>query len=200
MKRFKLLAISLGLFTASVFSALPSQAAIQRSADFSPGNTIGVGMFGLSYDYGIGNFSLGTSFNTSMASSFSYSGLRMLPSVRGMWRFMDMDGLSAGVLAGLQYDPGTVGGRAYLTPDLGVGMAYNFKLFELPMALRLNLTLALGNSYNTYYSDVSDQPVPNLFQRLTIGPQSSLELAIMPNQNLEITFGGGTVLGMRIKL
>jgi hypothetical protein len=207
-KMIKTLALSFGLLmaTALVQPVQPAQAAIQRSSDFSQGNTIGVGLFGLSYDYGVGPFSIGAAFSSDAIYSFA-SGSRLRPGLRAMWRFMEIDGLSAGVLAGVQYDPGTPGGRAYLTPDLGVGMAYNFKIFDLPTALRLNLTLALSSSSTGYYfgsyptsnSNV-DEPTPNFFQRLSIGPMSSLELAFMPSPNFEITLGGGTWLGMRLKI
>lgn len=199
MKVLPFFTLSLCLFTGALCANQSVEAAIQRSADFTQGHTVGVGMFGLSYDYGVGPFSIGSSVSSDAVYNMSYSA-RLRPGLRGMWRFMEMDGLSAGILAGIQFDPGTVGGRAYLTPDLGVGMAYNFRLVEIPMALRLNLTLALGNSNNTYYPENTDQPTPNMFQRLTIGPLSSMELAFMPTRNLEITLGGGTWLGMRVKL
>lgn len=200
----KTLALSFGLLLASTL-AQPAHAAIQRSSDFSQGHAIGVGLFGLSYDYGVGPFSIGAAFSSDAVYSFA-SGNRLRPGLRAMWRFMEIDGLSAGILGGVQYDPGTPGNRAYLTPDLGVGMAYNFKIFDLPTALRLNLTLALSASSTRYYfgsypTDSSvDEPTPNFFQRLTIGPMSSLELAFMPSQNFEITLGGGTWLGMRLKI
>lgn len=200
MKALPALALSLAFLFIGLFSDdQPVQAAIQRSADFPQGHAIGVGMFGLAYDYGIGALSIGSSFSGDATYSLSYSA-RIRPALRALWRFMEMEGLSAGVLAGIQFDPGTVGGRAYLTPDLGVGLAYNFHILEIPMAFRLNLTLALGPGSRASYPDTTDQPTPNLFQRLTIGPLSSMELALMPTQNLEITLGGGTWLGMRIKL
>jgi hypothetical protein len=203
-KHLKTLTLSLSLCMAALL-AQPTQAAIQRSSDFSQGHAIGVGLFGLAYDYGVGPFSIGAAFSSDAVYSFSASS-RLRPSVRALWRFMEQDGLSAGILAGVQYDPGSPGGRAYLTPDLGVGMAYNFKIFDLPTALRLNLTLALSNNSTNYYfgsyptDSNTDTPTPNFFQRITIGPMSSLELAFMPSENFEITLGGGTWLGMRLKL
>ena len=202
MKAFNraLICLSLAVMP-SLALLLPAEAAIQRSADFTSGHNVGVGLFGLSYDYGMGPFSIGTSFSTNAMPTLV--GIRLKPAVRSMWRFMEMEGLSAGVIAGLQLDPGDVGGKASLVPDLGVGMAYNFKLLDVAMALRLNLTLATANS-NTLFivptNDNIDAPVPNALQRLTVGPQTSLELAFMPTKNLEITLGGGTWVGMRVKL
>lgn len=200
MKSIKpaLLALSLVI---SALSLQPAQAAIQRSADFSEGHSVGIGLYGLSYDYGIGFFSAG--LVASSAASFSLGnpfGQPIKPGLRLLGRFYQQDGLSAGVLGGLTFDPGNVGDRAYLTPDLGLGVAYDFKQFNVPVALRLNISVALGQSRSySYYPGEDPQPQGNLFQRLMFGPNTSLELAWMPTDKLEVTLGGGTILGMRMK-
>ncbi|PKL75656.1 MAG: hypothetical protein CVV27_14250 [Candidatus Melainabacteria bacterium HGW-Melainabacteria-1] len=178
----------------------PAQAAIQRSADFEDGHAIGIGLYGLSYDYGIGFFSAGLSAGSPASYSLGNPLANPLrPSLRLFARFYEQAGLSAGLFTGLNFDPGTPGERAYLIPDLGLGVAYDFRQFNLPFALRLNLSLALNDSRNRYYSPDSSYPTPNFFQRLTFGPQTSLELAWMPSDQFEVTLGGGTLLGMRMK-
>jgi hypothetical protein len=203
MKPSALIQSLLSVTLALVVSA-PAFASTQRSADFTEGSAVGIGLFGLSYDYGLGPVSLGANIGTDLAS-FNYYGQPALKyNARLLWRVMEMDGLSGGVLAGLQYDPGRPGGRAYLNPDLGFSVAYDFRRFDAPFALRLNVTLGVGSGATNYYpstpdGSAPDTPTANFFQRLTVGPNTSLELAYMPSDNMEITLGGGTWLGMRLK-
>lgn len=203
MKRTQIMQSLLSLTLTALVLSTPALAATQRSADFSDGSAVGIGLFGLSYDYGLGPVSLGASIGTDLASSFSYGQPALKYNARLVWRVMEMDGLSGGVLAGLQYDPGRPGGRAYLNPDLGFSVAYDFRRFDSPFALRLNVTLGVGSASSNYYpssdGSVPDTPTANFFQRLTVGPNTSLELAYMPSDNMEITLGGGTWLGMRLK-
>lgn len=179
-----------------------AQAAIQRSADFSEGSTLGIGLYGLSYDYGIGGFSAGLNVSSSAsygANSYSPFNSPLRPSLRLMGRVYQQEGLSAGIFGGLFFDPGNVGERAYLVPDLGLGIAYDFKQFNVPLALRLNMSVALGDPRRSY-SNPEDSPVSaNFFQRLMMGPNTSLELAWLPTETLEVTLGGGTLVGMRMK-
>lgn len=196
-RRHCLAALAAGLMVFSQFST-PAQAAIQRSADFNQGSAIGIGIYGLSYDYGIGWFSAGIAAQSPASlNAGNPMNVPLKPSVRLLARFYELEGLSAGVLGGVVYDPGQPGSRAYLTPDLGLGVAYDFRQFNLPLALRLNLTLAVGDARSEYSSP--DAPSANFFQRLMFGPQTSLELAWMPSDHLEVTLGGGTLLGMRLK-
>lgn len=197
---------SLALISQTSLFSQPAQAAVQRSADFEEGHGLGVGLYGLSYDYGVSWFSIGLQAGSRSAAQSlypnAYTTLNL--STRMLARVYQQDGLSAGVIAGLQLDPGTPGERAYLTPDLGVAIAYDFSQFEWPFVIRMNLTLALSErSLNPYPSypgnDDYSQPSPNLLQRLVFGPQTSLELAWLASKNLEITAGGGTLLGMRLK-
>ena len=178
-----------------------AKASIQRSADFSEGSSLGVGLYGMSYDYGIGGFSAGLNVSSSAsygANSYSPFNSPLRPSLRLIGRVYQQEGLSAGVFGGLFFDPGNVGERAYLTPDLGLGVAYDFKQFNVPLALRLNMSVALGDGRRGYSPDDS-QVSANFFQRLIMGPNTSLELAWMPTETLEVTLGGGTLLGMRMK-
>lgn len=199
-------------FLMALASPLPVQAALQRSADFSQGSTIGVGLFGLGYDYGLGPFSLGLTATTplpnlsnlafgsySMHASSSFTGYQpyLKLSTRALWRLFESDGLSAGFLVGLEYDPGSPGSRSWLTPDVGFSMAYGFEFWELPMALRLNVTIAPART-SAYLDSDTNLPPRTFLQQLSIGPNTSLELAVKPNDNLEITLGGGTLLGMRL--
>lgn len=181
---------------------LPAQAAIQRSADFSEGQSLGLGLYGASYDYGIGGFSAGVAISGNVTTSLlpdTYNSLKS--SLRLLGRFYQADGLSAAVLGGLQFDPGMPGSRAYLTPDLGVAIGYDFRQFEAPFAVRLNVSLALREDrfYASPTPEGSSAANGNFFQRLGFGPNTSLELAWLPSDNLEVTLGGGTLLGMRLK-
>lgn len=185
-------------------AAAPASAAIQRSADFSQGQTVGLGLYGLSYDYGIGFFSAGLSAQSPASLSLGNPlNSPLKPGLRLAARFFELEGLSAAVIGGLLFDPGRSGERAYLTPDLGMGIAYDFRKFNFPFALRMNLTLALSDSRNSpivpVYGDDYVAPAGNFFQRLSFGPQTSFELAWLPTDQLEVTLGGGTLLGMRMK-
>lgn len=200
--KFRTWSLSFALL-ASLVMANEAQASIQRSADFAQGNTIGLGLFGLSYDYGLGPISLGLMATTPLPtipglSNNSYQPYLKL-STRAVWRMFESDNLSAGLLVGLEYDPGNPGSRSWLTPDVGFAVAYGFKIFEVPIALRLNVTVAASRN-TQYYSDLDTTSLPsrNFLQQLTVGPNTSLELAFKPNENLELTLGGGTVVGMRL--
>ncbi len=189
------------LLASTLFTGSQAQAAIQRSADFEEGSTIGIGIYGMSYDYGIGFFSAGLSAQSSASLNFGNPMSQPLkPSLRLLARFYQLEGLSAGVLAGATYDPGFPGSRAYLTPDLGLSVGYDFRVHNAPFALRLNLTLAVGDGRGAYpINDYDALPSGNFFQRLSFGPLTSLELAWMPSEHFEVTLGGGTLMGMRLK-
>ncbi|MGV3523273.1 MAG: hypothetical protein ACO1RX_03565 [Candidatus Sericytochromatia bacterium] len=204
MKRPSLFALCVSLFSLSCLS-LPAQAALQRSADFSEGHSIGLGLYGLAYDYGIGGFSAGLSVASAYGSFYSPNLSEPLkPGLRLVGRFYEQDGLSAAALAGLQFDPGYPGNRSYLTPDLGVAVAYDFRQFDVPLAIRMNLSLALREDRTISFltgpsGSEQTQPQGNVFQRLGFGPNTSLEVAWFVNDNFEVTAGGGTLLGMRLK-
>lgn len=185
-----------------ILAALSPQAlaATQRSADFDAGNTVGLGLYGLSYDYGLGWFSVGLAAQSSVASTLGNPLADPIQlSTRMAGRFYEEEGLSAAVIAGLYFDPGQPGSRAYLTPDLGLSVAYDFREHNFPFALRLNLSLAISDRTSYYPVSEDYAPKSNFFQKLSFGPGTSLELAWMPTDNFEVTLGGGTLLGMRLK-
>ena len=64
--KYYLMALACASLLLTPFQA---EAATQRSADFSQGNTVGIGLFGLSYDYGLGPVSLGFDSNSKLTSS-----------------------------------------------------------------------------------------------------------------------------------
>lgn len=199
MKRIALsLTAFLSLSLPVLLLAPPAEAAIQRSADFDNGSSLGLGLYGLAYDFGWEFLSIGLSAASPTTTGNPLtSPLRLNTRVLG--RFYQAEGLSAAVLAGVTLDPGSPGSRAYLTPDLGLSIGYDFREFDVPFAVRLNLSLAVSQQTGVQYGWQDPQPASNFLQRLTFGPQTSLEVAWMPNDNLELTLGGGTLLGMRLK-
>lgn len=191
-------ALPVGVFVFQALIAIPAQASIQRSADFSEGQTLGIGLYGISYDYSLWNVSAGAyavskQYGSNLSPLFDQSpdlGLRF--SVRSY----DKEGLSVGWIGGLHVSSennysnttGDYQRRNLLTPDLGLSVAYGFNLWELPLALRLNLTLGFSLLERG-----------DLLQRLRFGPQTGFELAWQPREDLEVTLGGGTLMGMRLK-
>lgn len=197
------------LLTASL--CLPAQAQIIPAADFHRTHNLGIGLTGFSYDAALGNFSLGGMVN---GNNLGASNQTILLALRALARFYHTDNLSAGLVGGIEYDPGQPGEHANLVPDLGVALAYRFNLQNLaiagspvggfPLVLRLNVTVGPTASSNYNYS-VTPAPQstdvlirPNFFQRLGLGPNTTVALAYQANDNLEITLGGGTLLGMRL--
>lgn len=193
--------IAAGAFTLATASG--AQAATLPSADFQPGQTMGIGMAGLSYDYAFPNFSLGASLASSNYTNLSNAHITL--GTRAAMRFLEQQGLSAAVVGGVAFDPGQPGGRSYLIPDLGVGVGYRFSLWSLPLALRFNVTLTAEQGQNTPY--YGPQPIPtdpsmvaprgNFLQRLAIGPNTMVGLAYRPSENMEVTVGAGTLVGVR---
>jgi hypothetical protein len=193
-----LLAVSISVFALQTLSGAPVQAAIQRSADFSEGQTLGIGLYGIAYDYSAWNVSVGAyavskQYGSNLTPIFDQSpdlGLRFAA------RSYEQDGLSVGWIGGIHVSSqntynNTINGyqqRGLLTPDLGMSVAYGFNLWELPLAFRLNLTLGFSLLERG-----------DVLQRLQFGPQTGLEVAWQPRKDLEVTLGGGTLMGMRLK-
>lgn len=193
MKSKLLIALSLVLST-SWFQ--PAQAALNSHMDSENGHTLSIGVFGLSYDYTYENFSIGTSFNTQQyqllpTPNYGY-GSNFNANLRSTWKWLKTDDLTLGLVGGATVISGSPGERSYFQPDLGLGMAYQFSLWNLPMALRLNIawTIQEDNEYNQ---------ATNILQRIGLGPSSGIEFAMKPAENMEITLGGGSILGMRLK-
>lgn len=188
-------------------------AATQRSADFSDGNTVGVGLFGLAYDYGLGPVSLGFDSNARISPSFmsySASSMNLKFSGRGLWRVMETDTLTGAFLVAAHYDPGSIGeNNASFIPEAGFSIAY--RILDSPFLIRLNTTVGYNPNLKGYVwsdtylpgdssSDNSPREVEaNFLQKFGVGPGTSFELAYQPDENSEITLGGGSLIGMRLK-
>jgi hypothetical protein len=182
--------------------ALPAQAATLPSADFKPGQTMGLGLAGLSYDYAFPRVSLGASLASSNAWSPNLTHMQL--GARAAYRFLQSDGLTAAVVGGVVFDPGQPGGRSYLIPDLGLGAAYRFQVGAFPLSVRFNFTLTADQGqasapYAQYPVDPNAPQVPtgNFLQRLTAGPNTMIGLAYQPSDNVEVTVGSGTLVGVR---
>lgn len=169
----------------------PAQAATIPAANFAAGNTLGLGYSGLSYDHGFGRFSLGASVGDG--SLLGYQS-HMRVSARALGRFFDESGLAASWIGGLMYDPGVPGDRAYLVPDLGLGVAYTFA-GRWPITIWANLTLTVSQ---TVVDPTNPVPVGNLLQRLTFGPESTVGVGFQLTPKLQFTLGGGTLVGLRL--
>lgn len=178
-------------------------AATQLSADVEPGHRLGLGLMGAAYDIGLGPVGLGFALNTRepqslLAGNFRTEHMQLRYSLRGIWRIAEIDSLAMGVLAGIHLDPGQAGERPGITPELGMGVAWDLRSFDLPFALRLNLSVGI-HPYRPSSWQQNDTP-PTLLQRLGLGPATSLEAAWFVNDNTEVTLGGGTLVGLRLKI
>lgn len=174
-------------------------------ADAPKGHMLGVGLAGLSWDYGWPHHALGLEIhNTGLFPTEAQD--RFLLSSRGIWRLGGSANFAVSALGGIQLDPGLPGNRAYLIPDAGLGVSYRLKVGVIPLALRFNVTLTLdqgqnGRSYPVYgnLEGISPPVTGNLLQRLTLGPNTALGLALRPDDNYELTVGGGTLVGLRLR-
>lgn len=209
------------IMTSILGLALPATAATQRSADFSQGNTVGIGLVGLSYDYGLGPVSLGFDSNSRLTSDLgvynsTYGGIdgNLKFSTRALWKVMDTEKFTGAFIAAAHYDPGAIGrDNASFIPEAGFSIAY--RILDSPFLIRLNTTVGYhsnlkatvypDNYYNPGYggSDTADmeprEVEANFLQKFGVGPGTSFELAYQPDENSEITLGGGSLIGMRLK-
>lgn len=202
---------------ATPFLALSPQAeaATQRSADFSQGNTVGIGLFGLSYDYGLGPASLGFDSNARLGGLGMYNGgfggNNLKFSTRALWQVMDTETITGAFIAAAHYDPGDIGqSNPMFVPEVGFSIAY--RILDSPFLIRLNTTVGYNSTlkgmvYPSYSTGEIDKPQStepkevdaNFLQKFGIGPGTSFELAYQPDENSEITLGGGSLIGMRLK-
>ncbi|MEB3198689.1 MAG: hypothetical protein VKP62_15945 [Candidatus Sericytochromatia bacterium] len=186
--------------------ASPAEASTAPVADFVSGQALGVGLSGVAWDHGFGRGALGLELRSTTPTPDNYNS-RFLAAARGTWRITEDRGLHVGLLGGVTLDPGYGGQRAYLLPDLGVGVAHHFSVLQWPFTLRFNVTLTLDQGQNR-----GGYPVPygedgyatslatrNPLQRLTLGPNTTISLAYAASDRYEVTLGGGTLLGLRIK-
>lgn len=201
MKHLRLTALATAL---ALSISAPAVAATAPVADFAPGQTLGIGVSGLSWDYGFSKASLGVQIVGRNPTGGSDN--RFIGSARGVWRFANLDELQVGALAGVAFDPGVIGGRSYLVPDLGVTAAYRFVLLQFPLIARFNVSLTVDQGQNGYAypgfasSDNSMAEVPrgNLLQRLVLGPNTAVSLAYAPDDRYQLVLGGGTIVGLRV--
>lgn len=189
---------------------LPTQAATAPVADFTSGQTLGVGLPGVSWDYGFKQGFAGATIGYPTTGVTPVQ--RIKAGLRGGWRIVQDGDLSLASLAGLEFDPGPIGGRAYMVPDVGLGAAYHFQLWSTKLVIRFNVTLTVDQGQNLnyampmpqpsgYYGDsyTPTTPTGNLFQRLTFGPNTMVGLGFTPAENYELTLGGGTIIGLRVR-
>jgi hypothetical protein len=188
-------------------SVVPAEATTMAAADFRPGSTLGLGLAGCAYDYAWQQFDLGTTLTADLSQSVSFGHLVL--GTRGLWRFLDRPEFVAALIGGVQLDPGQSGGRSYVVPDVGLGVAYRTSYNGVPLAFRLNLTVTVDQGQSlvvqpvatpiTYNQGFVDVPAarPNLLQRLTLGPNANLGLGVAVGDRLELTLGGGTLAGLR---
>lgn len=187
--------------------AAPAQAATAPVADFRGGQTLGIGLAGVSWDYGWNRVALGAQIGNPSAWGASYNS-RIKAGTRVMYRFLDAQDIKVASLAGLEFDPGYPGGRSYLVPDVGLGVAYTFRLNDVPITARFNVSLTVDQGQQSgamptpaiYSPDgaVDLTPRGNVFQRLTLGPNTMIGVGLTAMERYELTIGGGTLVGLRI--
>jgi hypothetical protein len=184
--------------------AQPAAAMTSPVADIQPGQTLAVGLSGVSWDHAWAGTSLGLELRNT--APMPGGGSRFLGGARGTVRLVEIDRLKVAALGGVQLDPGYTGGRAFIVPDVGLGVAYGFNLWQWSFALRFNVTLTVdqgqGGGVVMPMGDPSmpyQVPVGNIFQRLTLGPNTTLGLAFAPSDRYELTVGGGTLVGLRVR-
>lgn len=188
-------------------AAAPARAATAPIADTPVGQNLALGLSGVSWDVGRERWSAGLELrNTTPLPGASN---RFLASARATTRLVELPDLRIAAVGGVQLDPGQVGGRAYVVPDLGLGMAYHFRPWGVPFALRFNVTLTVEQGQGgggvvpvPYYPDggVGFGGVQgNWVQRLTLGPNTTASLAFSPNDRYELVLGGGTLIGLRVR-
>lgn len=177
--------------------AAPAAATTVAAADFKPGSTLSVGLPGVAYDYAFGNVSLGAVLGDT---TLGLTNSRIKLGARGVYRLFSLEGLSTGLVAGLMFDPGNPGERAYMVPDAGLSIAYTLP-GSVPMTLRLNMTVTVNQYDRVNYENYPAEAIPprgNVLQRLTFGPNSTLGLGLQVSKHLEFSLGGGTLVGMRL--
>lgn len=186
----------------------PAQASTATVADFRPGQTLGIGLAGVSWDYGFNRFAVGAQIGNPSNLGGGYNS-RIKAGTRASWRFLDAQDIKVASLVGVEFDPGMPGGRSYIVPDLGLGVAYTFKLNDVPLTARFNVSLTvdqgqqqggmptpMGGAEAGGFYDAT--PRGNLFQRLILGPNTMLGVGLTAMDRYELTLGGGTLVGLRI--
>lgn len=180
---------------------LPVSASVKDYIDMPDGHNVSVGLFGMSYDYSVFNFGIGTFIGTGISLSPYEPSTRINLGIRAHYKFFEWEDLSAGIMTGVIFDPGNINNdeRGKFIPDIGVGVSYHF--WDTGFIIRLNVTITslkegLLSSYSSYNDD--QERVPNFLQTLTVGPNTSLEIAYILNDNASLTIGGGSICGIRM--
>lgn len=201
--------LALALALAPSLFAAPAAAATAPVADFRPGQTLGIGLAGVSWDYGLGRGSLGAQIGNP-AGLAGGGNNRIKAGARGMWRFLEAQDINVASLVGLEFDPGAPGGRSYLVPDVGLAVAYRFKWGDLPLAARFNVSLTVDQGQQRFNGPIPSMPyapdgggvdvapVGNVFQRMILGPNTMIGVGLTAMDRYELTLGGGTLVGLRI--
>lgn len=201
------LVLACALVAAPLLAAQPALAGTAPVADFDPGQQLGIGLAGVSWDYGFQRLAIGGRIGNPNAWGGGGDG-RIKPATRAALRFIDDGDLKIASLLGLEFDPGPVGGRAYLVPDLGLGVTYHFAWNGVGLNARFNVSLTVdqGQMLNQYGPSPDDTtsvaaPAPqgNLFQRLMLGPNTMVGIGLDATDRYELTLGGGTLLGLRVR-
>lgn len=190
MKAFRVLLLSSVL----VFSqAALAGAATGARSGLPEGLNMGLGASGLSLDWAGGPLAFGGAITGDMFSANALS-----PTLRLVWTARNRDNLSVGFLAGAHYglstpiynpiDQTTSPFGRELVGDVGLTASYRFDLpllFErvLPLTLTPTLTFKIDRNGS-----------------LAFGPQTNIELAARFSKDVELTLGGGTIVGLRFQI
>ena len=185
----------------------PALAATAPVADFRPGQTLGIGLAGVSWDYGWDRLALGAQIGNPSAWNNSWNS-RIKAGTRATFRFLDAQDIKVASLVGVEFDPGVPGGRSYVVPDVGLGVAYTFKWNDVPLTARFNVSLTVDQGQQQgnmpmpaiYSPDDGFGAAPrgNVFQRLMLGPNTMLAFGLTAMERYELTIGGGALVGLRI--
>lgn len=193
----------------AVMLPAPAMAATAPVADFAPGQTLGIGLAGVSWDYGINRLALGAQIGNPSAWGGGWNS-RIRAGARATYRFLDAQDIKVASLAGVEFDPGVPGGRSYLVPDVGLGVAYTFRWNDVPLTARFNVSLTVDQGqqqgalptpaiYSPDGSVYDATPRGNVFQRLILGPNTMIGVGLTAMERYELTLGGGTLVGLRIR-
>jgi hypothetical protein len=157
--------------------ATPTLGAVLPSAHLQNGQTIGVGLMGISYDYTKRDWFMG---GVAYAPGL-YNNNWVYLGARFGKRFFIEDNFSVAWLVGLGVDQTT------LSPDAGLGISYiiggppNAEIAK-PLSVDLNVTVGLAGRRYWY----------------GFGPNTTLALAYKLSRRVEIVLGGGTLIGARL--
>lgn len=169
-------------------------ASIQPRSDLPQGFNFGLGMSGSSLDYSMGAVAIGGDVKGYVLRPIGLGGI-VTPLARVVWTAHRSDTLSLGLVADVTSFPIPVVTQDRVSTfanipigELGVAMSLHFNcpiVFGklVPMTLSPSI-LFRGDEYNN----------------VIFGPSTNLELAARIMPDLELTLGGGNVIGLRYKI